>query len=378
MASAPPSKKKKGIGPAESATCIVHIEGLIYGEIKLFSSLKDPETRRQRLCDIRSRRLAQPAGSVHRMDETCSLIPDVILPHHGYHLACYQRFSMNQDRLKDACTGAQTSTSRPQRPSLREGTIFHPDCIFCNCVSRKKVKVKGSWTTEGLAFFEKEGWKTILDRAVNYNDDKLLTRIRGYDLFACKAKYHKSCRTNYLQNPRKWRSLNEDEKVEQRRLENSHAIAFSAICKVIDYDVLMKKNIVTLTDLRTQYVAKLEETPHPNSEYRSENLKTKLERHYDNRIAFCSLGSFKSYILYRTDIDVNSVVRRAYELGSKDVIQQAGDQLHEVNIDIFNYDHIEGQFINMSYTLFYFYIVRKLFLHSMLRRIQNGRQMQMI
>ena len=57
-----------------------------------------------------------------------------------------------------------------------------------------------------MSQFECDGWKTIIETAEMLGDDKLLTRIRGHDLFACEAKYHKSCRTRYMQNPAKWRS----------------------------------------------------------------------------------------------------------------------------------------------------------------------------
>lgn len=39
-------------------------------------------------------------------------------------------------------------------------------------------------------------------------DEKLLLRIRGKDLFACecKAKYHRSCKSKYIQRSEYWRS----------------------------------------------------------------------------------------------------------------------------------------------------------------------------
>ena len=41
-------------------------------------------------------------------------------------------------------------------------------------------------------------------------NEKLLNRIRSFELFACVAKYHKSCRTQYLQKPEKWRSKSDE------------------------------------------------------------------------------------------------------------------------------------------------------------------------
>lgn len=64
--------------------------------------------------------------------------------------------------------------------------------------------------------FDKDGGATVLDVAKKKQDEKLLTRIRGHDLFACEAKFHESCRMGYVQDPAKWRSKNEDNIKETR------------------------------------------------------------------------------------------------------------------------------------------------------------------
>lgn len=88
------------------------------------------------------------------------------------------RFGVKTDR--------QQSTSRPTRKS-GDSILFTPDCIFCSSGKRKKIKVKGSWTTEGLSAFEFGGWKDIEQETELRGNEKLLTRIKGKDLFACEA-----------------------------------------------------------------------------------------------------------------------------------------------------------------------------------------------
>jgi hypothetical protein len=58
--------------------------------------------------------------------------------------------------------------------------LFH--CIFCEKKGRKKVKVKGSWTTEGTVRFEYDGGVTVPRIAQEKHDEHLFTRIRGVDL----------------------------------------------------------------------------------------------------------------------------------------------------------------------------------------------------
>ena len=328
--SGPPSKRKKDGGTECSGqeTCIVHVKGLKYGDIRLLSAVKDPEQRLLRLHDIRRMRLSLPIDSAQRMQETCNLIPERLLPHHGYHQVCYQRFTANLDRLK--VNPEQASASRSTRSLSTDRTVFKPDCIFCNRESRKKVKVRGTWTTEGLSVFDRDGGKTILDVAERKHDEKLLTRIRGFDLFACEAKYHQSCRTCYIQDATKWRSSDDKAKQEQVALEQAHAGAFDCVRKVIEEDVLRKKNIIKLKDLCSIYIESLDRTSHPNPFYRSENLKVKLEKHYRDSISCCPLGPFKSYIIYSKDIDVAAAMKYSYELGTKDVMKETANHLHQV------------------------------------------------
>jgi hypothetical protein len=141
----PPSKRKKSDRDRDSVKniCIVHVDGLKYDDIILISASKDPQERLSNVQEICRRRLAQPVGSAQRMEDSCSLVPDALLPHHGYHRVCYQRFTANLDRLKDVPADSLPPASRASRTSSADRVIFKPDCIFCNSESRKKIKVKG-------------------------------------------------------------------------------------------------------------------------------------------------------------------------------------------------------------------------------------------
>ena len=338
---APPPKRSKGGQDCSSLVCIVHVPGLQYGPLLQLSANEDGYQKLDKLKEIRDKRLAQHAGSVHQMKDTCNLIPDVIKEHHhGYHRVCYQRFTMNINRLATHSDSREPSRSRPSRRSSADHMLFAPDCIFCNSEGRKKVKSKGAWTTEGMSSFISDGWQTILEIAEKTNDEKLLTRIRCQDLFACEAKFHKSCRTKYLQKPDKWRSTNVQNKDKQVQLTEAHNHAFHDVCEVIDTDVLRDKKMVKLTDLVKTYIASLELTEFANPNFRGENFKIKLEKHeeYKDRLAFCKLYSsakMQSYIVYSSDIDVNNAVRLAYELASTDMIQEAGTYLRRVIFDSF-------------------------------------------
>ena len=129
-----------------------------------------------------------------------------------------KRFTMTLTRLSTS-TETHPSTSQLTRQS-GDNILFKPECIFCDSEKRKKIKVKGSWTTEGLSLFEFGGWQDIEHEAELRGDEKLLTRVRGKDLFACEAMYHCSCRKSfYIQDPKSWRSDSDELRNAQNALE---------------------------------------------------------------------------------------------------------------------------------------------------------------
>lgn len=82
--------------------------------------------------------------------------------------------------------------------------------------------------------------KTVQKVAEQNGDEQLLRRIRGFDLFACEAKFHESCRTSYLQEPTKWRSKAEARCEENISRMETHNQAFHAVCQTIDAEMLKK------------------------------------------------------------------------------------------------------------------------------------------
>ena len=303
------------------------------GPFQPLSETRDPEACLRKLKDIRTRRMSQPANSAYRMETSCARIPHELDKNfeYGYHRECYQRFTMNLHRLSPS-VDPQPSTSKPKRRPSSDQVLFAPDCIFCNSEKRKKVKLKGTWTTEGLFAFEFDGWKTVLNRAEEDHDERLLRRIRGHDLFACEAKFHRSCRSKYTQNPQKWRSENEGNRTAQQELEKVHHDAFTLVRDMVDREILKGQAILKLTDLCEHYINHLKDTDYHNLDYRSSKLKLKLEKHYGVQIAFCSLGKYKTHLVYNRNIDVNTAIQHAYELGSRDIISDSATLLNQVII----------------------------------------------
>jgi hypothetical protein len=82
-------------------------------------------------------------------------------------------------------------------------------------------------------------------------------------------------------------------------------------------------------------VSKLVETEFSNPNYRSENLKVYLEKTCGKKILFIKMethGKFESYLVASSDIDLESDIRCAYDLGSADKIGDTASLLkQEIN-----------------------------------------------
>ena len=177
-------------------------------------------------------------------------------------------------RIVEAATSSEAEDTRRSKRKSEEGdnVIFKKDCIFCNKEGRISVKKDGVKTTEGLSVFDKGGGPNILAHAEFLNDTQLLTRIRGYDLFSCEAKYHQSCRKKFLDTKRDFthRSCDENRTI-QHEMELVHQKAFDCVRDVILTEVIQKQVIQKFSILVGVYRGKLKGTQFENDSYRSKN-----------------------------------------------------------------------------------------------------------
>lgn len=176
-------KRKRTSDQTVEPTCIVHVKGLKYGELQLMSGMRDAEKKFVKLQEIKEKRLSEHPTSTHRMEDTCKLIPNTVMEYHGFHWECYKRFIMKMDRLTST-SSPPSDASTPQRTSRITSTegdkiIFKSDCIFCGSEGRKTVKVKSTWTSQGMSQFEFDECKTVATMAEIKQDEKFLTRIRS-------------------------------------------------------------------------------------------------------------------------------------------------------------------------------------------------------
>ena len=116
---------------------------------------------------------------------------------------------------------------------------------FCGKDSKRKIKKGSIWTTESLSKFEYGGGATILEIAENSSDYYLLRKIKGYDLFACEAQYHRSCHKENICKPTNL-SMDFDLKSQQSDTEAAHKDAFTEVCAIVDNKLIKEGGIIKL------------------------------------------------------------------------------------------------------------------------------------
>lgn len=152
----------------------------------------------------------------------------------------------------------------------------------------------------------------------------------GEDLFAREARFHPSCRKSfnlqYINHLRETSKATNRTKIEteQDRKATAHLNALTTVIDYIQDCVIGENKVVQLASLRLLYIQELERSGFGNSEYRSEKLKARLEKHaISEKIAFAKVnpgdkGCITYNLVYSANISVADAVVYAYKLASKD------------------------------------------------------------
>ena len=127
-------------------------------------------------------------------------------------------------------------------------------------------QVPSTYSKEQLYGYHRQCYQRFtgnLHRLQVSSDYYLLRKIKGYDLFACEAQYHRSCHKEYIHKSTNL-SMDFNLKLQQSDMEAAHKDALTEVCAIVDNKLIKEGGIVKLSDLREIYVARLEKTPFAN------------------------------------------------------------------------------------------------------------------
>ena len=290
----PVQLKRKVSGSSFSSdndmVCVVHYDRCRDVEIRPLTDSQIDSIR-----EAAAVRQAQvPEG--HRLDFICHNVPPAFDKNiHGAHRWCFKNFT-NVSRLRSRSvtpvpptTAAQSRVSgRSSCTSRPSAAIFPQDkCIFCG-INRKYKK--GSRTLEVLAKCLTETAETVIKEAARSKDDfRLLGEIDGVDLIAKEARYHESCRKDYVRKAE--RTHHSDDEASTGQMSEqlaAYADAFQWLCGHIKQDILMSGKVERMTMLRDRFLQYVENV-HPdfyNPLYTSQKLKSRIVAEFGSQLVF--------------------------------------------------------------------------------------------
>ena len=279
------------------------------------------------LQNIRDKRLSQPLDSPNRMEAVCESIPDNLtcadLEAIGYHWACYQHFTKNQDRLQCNMVVSSASHSPRKRPSPSGSHLFPAESICCQKLE-KKVFGKTERCTKFSVFKEKDrtfrepSWTPIASQSLAMGNERLHRLVQGEDLFAREAQYHPSChnafKQQYVSHCRHFKAeaARCECDTEQQRKVASYLKAFNIVLDFIQHRVVEQNEVVELSSLRLLYIQELESTDSQTqiTEVRSWRIDSRIMTYTASLLLLRSIQATKDVfplILYTTPVSLSQM-----------------------------------------------------------------------
>lgn len=244
------------------------------------------------------------------------------------HRKCYQSYTNKTllDRLKKkrdeskvvgtmALEGvASTSDSPMESEHARSSRTSTPVpqteevCIFCQ-TKRKRCGKKIENLSQCLSF---EADERVTKSAERKNDHRLLLAIRCEDLVATEVKYHKSCYRGYTKGCEIASDVGKEEEralVAKSPENQAHARATESLVKFIQKRVIQDLDVLKMTDVKEQYVKYLESNGIDARTYRTEKVKKKLIKVFENKLGFWHPScKSETEMVYAMDVPTGQII----------------------------------------------------------------------
>jgi len=269
-------------GGACSLYCIVHYDRCVDEEIVCVSS-----SQFDAITDAVHVRQSQ-SSECNRLDDICSLVPRLYDPNrHGCHRWCYKNF-INISRLRAQVNTAEEShrsdilvspTASQSLSSRRSANVrshlqLFPqhECIFCGTERKYLPSTRSSEYLRTCV--TKVAEERIKECAVKKNDYNLLGKISGEDLLAREARYHESCRRQYVKaSSQETTAASSHTHTALPEVMVAHQAAFEFLVSYIESKIIQDKHVECMTMLKDRYLMFISEN-YPDS-YKQITRRTK-------------------------------------------------------------------------------------------------------
>ena len=196
-----------------------------------------------------------------------------------WHKSCYSTYTSNENVKYNASTHdamvLQPSTSVTLRSSVM--ATNWKLCMVC-----QQVKCKGERDLTHVANLQV--YDTLMNAAQCRNDKTMMMRIRGEDLVAMEAKYHRGCYRRYTAAASSSKSKEGD-----KSIQVEYDSAFLKLINEIEQKLVKEGRAYDMATLLCMYKRHLTDSGMEKAVtdmYKVQNLKRKLIQHYGEKIKF--------------------------------------------------------------------------------------------
>lgn len=163
-------------------------------------------------------------------------------------------------------------------------SILPTDMKMCVICQTDKTDPKNRRKTEKLTICEPmQAAKKLLEAANSRGDQRLLTTLHDQDPIAIELCYHRTCYRSYTN----MKGISNVSKNQECRLESLYDEAFQGLKSEIKSKSFERFEVLSMSELQQRHLELLSQHSIENPVYRSEKIKTRMQKAYLGRIKFC-------------------------------------------------------------------------------------------
>ena len=197
-----------------------------------------------------------------------------------WHKSCYSTYTSNENVKYHASTQHDALASQPSTSVTLRSSVMATNwklCMVC-----QQVKCKGERDLTQVANLQV--YDTLMNAAKCRNDETMMMRIRGEDLVAMEAKYHRGCYRRYTAAASSSKSNGSD-----NNIQVEYGSAFLKLINEIEQKLVKEGRAYDMATLLCMYKRHLTDSGMEKAVadmYKVQNLKRKLIQHYGEKIQF--------------------------------------------------------------------------------------------
>ena len=226
-----------------------------------------------------------------------------------WHKSCYSTYTSNENVKYHASTQHDPLVSQPSTSVTLRSSVMATNwnlCMVC-----QQVKCKGERDLTQVANLQV--YDTLMNAAKCRNDETMMMRIRGEDLVATEAKYHRGCYRRYTAAASSSKFTGGD-----KSIQAEYDSAFLKLINEIEQKLVKEGRAYDMATLSSMYKRHLADSGMEKAvvdTYKVQNLKRRFIQHYGEKIQFHQqYERNKSEIVCSSSLNLAEIINLVAEL----------------------------------------------------------------